>query len=499
MASAAPVVIAHRGGKNNWPENTLCAFRHSVEIGVDGFELDGQVTSDGVVVLYHPDDLKSWTSSSGKISEKTAAEVTTLTATANYKGPDTYKTQCTADELLIPTLAQVLERFPNIPIIVDMKSLPAEPLVKALLNPKNIQPKEWARLRFYSTSAEHTKLLQAKKPDAIIFEDRVQTLERLAASTLSATHQCTGEGKESGVAYELVRELNLCDVTKMGSTCVDKVPMPLWTPESVACTKRMTEGAQIVFFGINTPDDYRKSAEFGADAVFSDDPAALSNALRGKTSLETQFVVLRHGESVPSKAKIVCGDPRTGQLPENGLTKEGREEIATNTAQWIEANRAWLSPLMQQQKIVIATSPFSRTKETAAQVSKILASSFQQSPPKIIEDFNLRERFFGDFEGRGDADSAYKSIREADMQNPQQTNSGVESATAVQMRMTRTIIALEKSYPDHLVIVVSHGGPLKALQAAFRDTDLKSHWDPSVIAHFPTATFRKMTLGMGVQ
>ena len=45
--------IAHRGGAALKPENTMIAFRSAVALGVDGAELDVQLSSDGVVVVHH--------------------------------------------------------------------------------------------------------------------------------------------------------------------------------------------------------------------------------------------------------------------------------------------------------------------------------------------------------------------------------------------------------------------------------------------------------------
>jgi glycerophosphoryl diester phosphodiesterase len=45
--------IAHRGGAGLTPENTLPAFRHAIQLGCDGAELDVQLSSDGVVVVHH--------------------------------------------------------------------------------------------------------------------------------------------------------------------------------------------------------------------------------------------------------------------------------------------------------------------------------------------------------------------------------------------------------------------------------------------------------------
>ena len=46
-------VQAHRGGRALRPENTLAAFAHAVELGVDTLEMDLAVTNDRVVVVSH--------------------------------------------------------------------------------------------------------------------------------------------------------------------------------------------------------------------------------------------------------------------------------------------------------------------------------------------------------------------------------------------------------------------------------------------------------------
>lgn len=50
--------IAHRGGANLWPENTLAAFERAIAGGADGIELDLQLTCDGVLAVHHDARLK---------------------------------------------------------------------------------------------------------------------------------------------------------------------------------------------------------------------------------------------------------------------------------------------------------------------------------------------------------------------------------------------------------------------------------------------------------
>ena len=44
---------AHRGGAGLWPENSLEAFGHALELGVSTLECDVHVSADGVAVLSH--------------------------------------------------------------------------------------------------------------------------------------------------------------------------------------------------------------------------------------------------------------------------------------------------------------------------------------------------------------------------------------------------------------------------------------------------------------
>ena len=53
-----PLVIAHRGGAGEAPENTIAAFVRARDLGVDGLECDVHLTRDGVVVVHHDPDLK---------------------------------------------------------------------------------------------------------------------------------------------------------------------------------------------------------------------------------------------------------------------------------------------------------------------------------------------------------------------------------------------------------------------------------------------------------
>lgn len=51
--ASLPQTIAHRGYKAKFPENTMSAFTHAVNVGSHGLETDLHLSKDGVVVLSH--------------------------------------------------------------------------------------------------------------------------------------------------------------------------------------------------------------------------------------------------------------------------------------------------------------------------------------------------------------------------------------------------------------------------------------------------------------
>ena len=82
------VNIAHRGGiVEGYPENTLKAFRKSIEIGADVLEIDLRGTKDGAVIIMHDSTVDRTTDGSGKVEDLTLAEIKKLDAGKGEKVP----------------------------------------------------------------------------------------------------------------------------------------------------------------------------------------------------------------------------------------------------------------------------------------------------------------------------------------------------------------------------------------------------------------------------
>ncbi len=68
-------VFAHRGGRFEFEENTLTAFKNSYEKGLRGFETDVRLSKDGQFFILHDDNLNRTTTSEGHVEHKTADEL----------------------------------------------------------------------------------------------------------------------------------------------------------------------------------------------------------------------------------------------------------------------------------------------------------------------------------------------------------------------------------------------------------------------------------------
>jgi glycerophosphoryl diester phosphodiesterase len=119
-----PQVFAHRGGCALGPENTIAAFDLGVAAGADGLELDVHLSADGIVVVHHDRTLDRTTNGAGPLARFKAAELAAIDAGCRFDsgtGP-----HFGGQQVGIPTLGEVLRRYRDLPIIIEMKVDAAE-------------------------------------------------------------------------------------------------------------------------------------------------------------------------------------------------------------------------------------------------------------------------------------------------------------------------------------------------------------------------------------
>ena len=134
--------IAHQGGEDEVPSNTMYAYRRAVAVGSDMLEIDIHSTADAHVVVMHDGTVDRTTEGSGSVYEKSLSEVQALDAAYNFvpgEGTKEGETESAyvfrgvrtgakpppsgfrADDFRIPALVEVLRAYPNIPINIEIK------------------------------------------------------------------------------------------------------------------------------------------------------------------------------------------------------------------------------------------------------------------------------------------------------------------------------------------------------------------------------------------
>lgn len=127
--------FAHRGFSGKYPENTMLAFRKAVEEGVDGIELDVQLTKDGEVVIIHDETIDRTTDGKGLVVSYTYDELRKFDASFKFRG------QCGFNP--IPTLREYFE-------LVKDKNLVTNIELKTGLNEYfGIEEKVWKLIEEY--------------------------------------------------------------------------------------------------------------------------------------------------------------------------------------------------------------------------------------------------------------------------------------------------------------------------------------------------------------
>jgi len=119
FSSTTPLVFAHRGGSALAPENTVAAFDRGVELGADGLELDVRLSRDGVVVVHHDATLDRTTNLTGEVAGRTAHELSRADAGFHFRqgGEAPFR----ARGVNVPTLEEVLRRYPTHRVIIEAK------------------------------------------------------------------------------------------------------------------------------------------------------------------------------------------------------------------------------------------------------------------------------------------------------------------------------------------------------------------------------------------
>lgn len=277
----APQIIAHRGGTADGPENTIPTIQKALSNGVNAIWVTIQLSKDNKLVLYRPSDLKELTDKSGKVSDYTAQQLAQTDASFNYNKKHNLHPD-PKTHIGIPTLDDVLKKFPTTQFYLDIKSPDANPIILAKALQKTLEAtgkneeNRLVRTRVYSTDDTYLKALDNVNETSDTahkiqrFESRDFTRTQLANITMDHKCELPADNKERWYGLELHRKVEVVEKYTLGEGRSNAVLS--WDKEAVDCFRKNTN-AHIIFFGINIPEDYQKAKELGANGVMVDSPA----------------------------------------------------------------------------------------------------------------------------------------------------------------------------------------------------------------------------------
>lgn len=240
----APQVVAHRGGKRWAPENTLSAFRKSVELGADGIELDIHKCKSGELVVIHDDTLERTTNGAGLVKDKTWSELKELDAGSWYGS------QFKGERL--PLMSEVLKLVDGkLTINIEIKNCP--------MNYKGIADD---LLNLLKTYPYPDKIMISSFDHKVLSEISHKTKQyRLALLGDSVPYKLGAYAKGVGAsawnpAFDCVREDTVADAHEANLT------VNTWT--------------------VNDKEGWQHARDLHVDSIITDDPEALKKFLAGR-------------------------------------------------------------------------------------------------------------------------------------------------------------------------------------------------------------------------
>ncbi|WP_096435236.1 glycerophosphodiester phosphodiesterase [Alteribacter populi] len=252
-----PLVIAHQGGEQLAPSNTMEAFENARNLGVDVIEFDVHITKDGHLVAIHDSTVDRTTDGVGKVNDLTLEEIKQLDA-ANYfqdlNGEYSYRGQ----GVTIPTVEEIFQEFKDMRLNIELKA------TNDVERYEEMSERVWELIQEYEMKDQ--VLMVSFEQDIIDYFTQI-SLGQVAVSG----------GRQEVTKYVLLHKLFL---NGLYSPKVDAIQLP--TEESIfdLVDSKLINGAEklgmdIHYWTINDEGTMRELIELGVDGIITDRPDLL--------------------------------------------------------------------------------------------------------------------------------------------------------------------------------------------------------------------------------
>lgn len=239
LAHHRPIALAHRGGAEEAPENTMVAFEHTHRLGLRYIETDVRVSRDGALMVFHDEELDRLTDWRGPIARLTWSEL--RSARVHGREP-------------IPLMEEALDAWSDLRFVIELKCDEAvEPLIEAIRRTGALE-----RVCVGSFS-----------------DRRIRRVREALGPQL-----CTSLGRRG------VFRLRMASLGLPGGRFVEaaaQVPtryrgLPVVDRRLLAAAQR--RGLQVQVWTVNREDEMERLLDLGVDGIMSDRPSLLKTVLK---------------------------------------------------------------------------------------------------------------------------------------------------------------------------------------------------------------------------
>jgi glycerophosphoryl diester phosphodiesterase len=239
---ALPRVLAHRGlvtagdAADGIAENSFAAVAAAHSAGAGYVESDCHLTADGVVVLFHDDDLSRVTGDPRKVAEVPVRELEELMAGRGG----------------LITLAQALDAFPTVRFNLDVKATDAAAAVGTAVAAHG----ERVLVTSFSDARRRAALAAAQAAGRGIrpaTSAGSRTMARVLAAVASRSDRLVARALAGVDALQIPERQGRLRIV---------------TPRLIAAAHR--HGVEVHVWTVNDPDDMRRLVAMGVDGIVTD-------------------------------------------------------------------------------------------------------------------------------------------------------------------------------------------------------------------------------------
>jgi glycerophosphoryl diester phosphodiesterase len=234
-----PWIIAHRGCRAKYPENTLLSFQAALDAGATMIELDVRLSCDGKLVVMHDNTVDRTTDGHGQVNAHSLKELKQLDAGGWFNPVFTGQH--------VPELEEVLELV-NGSALIDIE-----------IKPQAYHPCHPAE----AVEQRIVELVIRKKANEIVlissFDKNI--LEQIASMENAPAIALISRNRAENSTLELCKRLNIFS----------------WHPDLQILSQEQVllmhaEDIRVFPFNVDTPQDFKRMFDMNVDGVICNDP-----------------------------------------------------------------------------------------------------------------------------------------------------------------------------------------------------------------------------------